>query len=437
MSKQILVDIEGRILIKEDGIIKYFYYHDKYYNVGDLFIGKIIQKHDDLCAFFVDFGDSKNGFLPYKNIFSQNNIKIGDYILVQIKKELRDTKGAYLTNIISFASQYFVYIPYSKTNGVFGSKKLCNSEVENMKLHIKDITDLLQGTIIIRTESHEIDIAILRADLKNLYARWIMIAEYRRDKISKIKNMDRTFTIIYNHLENNTFICVQTSSLKEKLSQYIVSHKIYVNELIDIEYELNEIIQSRIILPSNAMISIDQTEAIIAIDVNSFKARNTSISQINLEAAEEIIKQIFIKNLSGLIVIDFISDTHQESLAQFIKQQLKTDKLNADIEFISKMSICIISRERIGKNIWEVMGKTCSMCQGYGIIPNDKTYFNFHKNSSEYLHIAYHRMKYYFSNKLNFEHTVCKYDKYNIFTHPFNRTIKFKKFITPTIKIKQ
>lgn len=415
---RILID-EKRILIKENDIIKYFYHQDEFYNIGDICIGCIVQKNDYLNSFFVSFGDIKNGFLPYKNLYKQD-YKIGDHLFVQIKKEMRDNKGAYLTNLISIASKYFVYIPYSKVPGFHSSKKLNNTESKRISLIAKQFLNQT-NTIIARTESNNIDNSLLIEDLDQLVTRWENIEKNKQNKQYKVEKTQHIFKILYNHLTKNTIIYVQNSTIRDNIKPYIKEYPVYIDEEINIDNEINNILQSRIILSSGAMISIDLTEAIIAIDVNSFKSTN-AVKQINLEAAAEISRQIILKNLSGLIIIDFISDECHIELLAFMKSILKQDKVNTEVSFLEKMYICVISRERIGRNIWDITGMKCPACHGYGILPNNDVYYNFHINDNV-LYMPYMRSQYLLDKKIK-KYKRCKYDIYNIFTNPIKNTKK-------------
>lgn len=421
---RILID-DKRILIKENDIIKYFYHQDEFYNIGDICIGCIVQKNDYLNSFFVSFGDVKNGFLPYKNVYRQD-YKIGDYIFVQIKKEMRDNKGAYLTNLISISSKYFVYIPYSKVPGFHSSKKLNNTESNRISLIAQQFLNKTNA-IIARTESHNIDNNILIDDLDKLVNRWENIEKNKQNKQYKVEETQHIFKILYNHLTQNTIIYVQNSKIRDNIKPYIKEYPVYINEQMNIDNEINNILQSRIILQSGAMISIDVTEAIIAIDVNSFKSTH-SVKQINLEAAEEIIRQIILKNLSGLIVIDFISDICHIDLLAYIKNLFKKDKVNTEVSFLDKMYLCVISRERIGRNIWDITGMKCPACHGHGILPNNDVYYNFHINDN-LLYMPYIRAQYLLDKGIK-KYKRCKYDIYNIFTNPIKSTKKeLKKLI--------
>ena len=415
-TKQILIDKDYRIIIKENGVTKNFYCkNNDTYNVGDIFISKIVQKNDSLNAFFVNFGDKKHGFLPYKNIFSCKErigkIKIGDHILVQVKKELRDNKGAYLTNIISLTSQYFVYIPHSDHPGLFSSKKISNTESERIKNISRRFLRSNNDAIIARTESNGVDESILSRDIRNIVSRWDKISSTKARSIQAIEDTNYILPIIYNHLDNNTEIVVQTKKIEKQISKN-VNGALSFDKSINIDKEIRSIIYSRILLPSNGLISIDVTEALIAIDVNSFRSRE--VEKTNIEAATEIINQILIKNLSGIIVIDFISDKRSfHNAIEIIKKGFKDDKARTEISFIEKICICIISRERRGKNIWEVTGKQCHVCYGYGVIPNDETYFSYYHDSNA-IEIPRYREEYYLNNNGK-KHKICEYENKNIF----------------------
>ncbi|MCR3754778.1 MAG: ribonuclease E [Candidatus Westeberhardia cardiocondylae] len=409
-SKELRVAfIEKKILY--DFIIEYSKYKQKKSNI---YKGKISHIEPSLEAIFVDYGVEKHGFLPFKEISQEyfpyqysvyNKKKIqdilykGQEIIVQVSKEEKGNKGAALTTFISLAGIYLVLLPNNPNSGGISRKIEKNKRVE-----LKEILSSLhlpQGmSIIIRTAGLGKSIEILQSDLSFQLKHWQII--------KKISEKCKAPFLI--HQESNIIIRIFRDNLHSDISEILIDNiqtlnlaKKYITllgrcDFIDkikfynkniplfsyyqIESQIESAFQRKITLPSGSSIVIDTTEALTAIDINSAKSTKgidieETAFKTNLEAANEIARQIRIRDLSGLIVIDFIDMSpieHQREVENCFKKATRQDRARIRIGKISDFGLLELSRQRIGTSLEELKNYTCPTCRGTGTIRNYKSF---------------------------------------------------------------
>lgn len=375
---------------------------------SNIYKGCISRIEPSLGAAFVDYGAERHGFLPLKEVsknyflpgfsgdFSTVNIKDvlreGQELIVQVEKEERGNKGAALTTFISFAGSYVVLMPNNPRAGGI-SRRIEGEKRDELREAIGKLNLPNDMGVIVRTAGIGRTVEELQWDLEMLLQLWSAIVQASATRPAPF--------LIYQ--ENDTAICAVRDYLRENLSEIIVDNyevaekiKNYVqlirpdfanrvkfyNEKIPlfsryhIEKQIEMVHQRVVRLPSGGAIVFDYTEALISIDVNS--ARSTSGSGIeetalntNIEAAEEIARQLYLRDVGGLIVIDFIDmdvPHNQREVYQRLRHAFKHDRARVQIGSISRFGLLEMSRQRLRPHIGEAIQITCPRCDGQGTI---------------------------------------------------------------------
>ncbi len=416
MKKKILINAklpeEKRIAIVEGDRLVDFYAEisTKEHLKGNIYKGIISSVEPSLQAVFVDFGANKNGFLPkseimpeYFRISSESERKgiqeifsKGQEILVQVDKDERDTKGASLTSYISLPGRYIVMMPGQGRIRI--SRKI---EEEEERERLKDIFNSLKLPMntgfILRTACIGISITELSNDLKYLERLWDKIQrEAKNAKAPALiyKEQDIVVRTVRDYLTSeidevlvdepnarrsiNSFLRLTLPWRKINIKYYKEKRPIF--DLYNIEEQVTKLNDRYVRLPSKGYLVFDKTEALTSIDVNSGRSRKEkNIEQTalktNLEAADEIARQLRLRDIGGLIVIDFIdmeSPKNRREVEERLKSALKNDKAHSDIAPISKFGLLEMTRERMRTAYFESAYKKCEVCEGSGLIKADE-----------------------------------------------------------------
>ncbi len=377
---------------------------------GNIYLAVVTHCEESLNAIFVRYvadGSARDGFLPKSEILpeyfnnsesrsfddlSVKDIPEGRSFLIQVDKEERGTKGAALTTYISLAGSYLVLMPNNPKAG--GISRRIEGEDRNelrevlAQLHIPD-----EGGVIIRTAGVGKNVDELQRDLDVLIRLWDAIkksAQTRNGPCLIHQESDAIGRAIRDYLRQDiTEIQVDTQEAWEKACYYVnqlkpdfVHHVKLYTDLIPlfnryhIESQIEAAFQRQVKLPSGGNIVIDHTEALVSIDVNSAKAtRGTDIEdtalQTNIEAAREIARQLRIRDLSGIIVIDFIdmsSIGNQREVENILREEVKNDRARIQIGRISRFGILEMSRQRLRPSLREASSVICPRCNGHGRI---------------------------------------------------------------------
>lgn len=408
---------ETRIVTTRDGIVENFIYEnneDKDLK-NNIYLGIIVKIEHALQAAFVEYSPKKIGFIAFKNIhpsFFINNkddkkrtlcngqqIKCGQKILVQIIRGEQETKRAMLTSFISISSRYIIFMP-NKPNSSGVSKKI-KSKIERLRIKIimEEICNLVENkesSLIIRTSTKGQAKQKIENDYNYLAMVWKEIKEtaanakagsliYKeRDIINRtirdlhIEELDEI--IIQGHKIYNTINNLCQKILPE-ISQKIKLYKknIPIFTYYKIEDQLIEFCSNKIPLPSGGYIVISPTEALISIDVNSGKMTSEKNLQetafrTNAEAAKEVARQLQARELSGLIVIDFIdmdSEEMRTKIEKILSNELKNDRAKININKINNFGLLELSRQKTkSHNIIKHLMTKCPHCNGTGTIHN-------------------------------------------------------------------
>lgn len=355
-------------------------------SIGEIYKGRVKNIVPATNSIFIDIGLEKEGYLYYSNELKSKSIKKSDEILVEILKEPLNDKGAKLTTKVGIPSKYMVL--ESGEEGIEFSKRF-KDEVKK-ELILAELKEVKGGKLIVRTEAANASIEELEHERKllekeyeeinrrmkystnlgKLYGDNLAINKVLRDKVGiepvKIIVDDKEdFDFIKDYLKDEGNV---------KLELFDASKRLF--DSYDIEKELLKLRHKKVVLPCGGSIVIDRTEAMYVIDVNTGKnikerSFEKTILDTNLEAAREIGRQILLRNLSGIIVIDFIDlrdKSHKSIVMKELKDALKEDGGNHKVFPFTELNLVQISRKRVGKSIYEYMEEECPLCCGNGAL---------------------------------------------------------------------
>jgi len=377
---------------------------------GNIYKAIISRIEPSLQAVFVDYGAERHGFLQKHEIHSDyfqdslsgsksitQIVKRGQEILVQVAKDPFMKKGAMVTTFISIPGRYVVLMPGSQNRGI--SRKI---QDEDERKRLKDIVSKLKMPegygIIVRTAGINCTKTRLSKDLNYLLRLWKNIKKNVRQQQAPAllyKERDLALRSIRDYFTPDVSeILIDDAAVYHEVKDFvkIVSPKhTKIVKLFkgakpiftkyELENQIASIYESRVILKSGGSIVISQTEALVSIDVNSGKAtQKKSVEQTalqtNTEAAEEVARQLRLRDLGGLIVIDFIDmrdPKHKSEVERALKANVKSDKAKSKIGRISKFGLLEMSRQRLRPSIEYGSYVTCRHCQGKGLVPSTET----------------------------------------------------------------
>jgi len=371
---------------------------------SNIYKGRITRLEPSLEAAFVEYGADRHGFLPLKEVsrdyfqsgadHRSGNIKEllreGQEVVVQVDKEERGNKGAALTTFISLAGRYMVLMPNSPTAGGV-SRRIEGDDRAELKKAMDALEIPDEMGVIIRTAGVGRDAEELQWDLDYLLSIWRAIAEAALSKPSPflIYQESRLITrALRDYMRADIGeILVDTPEMFQEAKDFVeqvMPHNLrklkhYTDDVplfnrYQIESQIESAYERTVRLPSGGALVIDQTEALTAIDVNSARATKgadieTTAFNTNLEAAEEVARQMRLRDLGGLVVIDFIdmdSSKHQREVENKLQNALKYDRARVQLGRISKFGLLEMSRQRLRASLGESSQIVCPRCEGHG-----------------------------------------------------------------------
>jgi ribonuclease E len=375
---------------------------------SNIYKGKITRVEPSLEACFVEFGSTRHGFLPLKEISREyyhknvrnkdgkvsirDAVKEGQEIIIQVEKEERGNKGAALTTFISLAGRYLVLMPNNPSAGGV-SRRITGDDRQHLREQLDQVTAPEGVGIIVRTAGVGREAEELQWDLDYLVQLW--------DSITKAASERKAPFLIFQ--ESNLFIRALRDHLRQDIGEILVDHestfqdaqdfmqsvmphnlrklKLYKDQVplfsrYQIESQIESAFARTVHLPSGGSVVFDPTEAMLSIDINSARAtKGSDIEETayntNLEAAEEIARQLRLRDLGGLIVIDFIdmmSRKNQRSVENRLREALKLDKARVQTGKISRFGLLEMSRQRLRPSLGESSQIICPRCDGQGHI---------------------------------------------------------------------
>lgn len=415
-------------LLENKGLVEYHNEKlDKGFNVGDIFLGRIKRLVPGLNAAFVDVGYEKDAFLHYHDLGPQASslqkyisegitgkrssgllndfqiqpdidkngkidqvLKANRYLLVQIAKEPISTKGPRLTCEISIAGRYLVLVPFSDRISV-SQKIKSREERERLRRLITSIKPKNFG-VIVRTVAEDIRVAELDADMRNLTERWKQSFDNftsTKPPHKVLSEIDRTNAILRDLLSPsfNQIVC-DDKTLHEDICSYLKtispeSEKIVklhkgkadIMEHFGIEKQIKSLFGKHVTMKSGAYLVIEHTEAMHVIDVNSGNTAKQESNQeanaikVNIEAAEEVARQLRLRDMGGLVVVDFIDmrqNENRKALQAKLKQYMSADRAKHQVLPVSRFGLVEITRQRVRPEMDIKTAEKCPTCNGTG-----------------------------------------------------------------------
>lgn len=377
-----------RITVKKDDVLEECYFEEEAEGPipDEIYVGTIKSLVPAIKCAFVDIGFSKNAFLYLDTKFKNTKLKKGKMLLVQVLKQGLGSKGAKVTSVISIPGRYSVI--QTLNNDISFSKKITNESFKNELLKAVDRPE--NAGVMIRTNAENVPVDIINNEITRLYEIYKKIineAKYNTSpgrvfndggilgKILRDRIDDQTSKIIVNDVEDYNYIEEYLKNTKDVLSELILHKETRtLFAFYGIEQEILKLAKSKVYLNCGGFIVIDKTEAMFVIDVNSGKnVENNTIDKTafstNLEAASVICRQIKLRNLSGIIVIDFIDmqdEIKKKKIIDTLKEGLEGDKNKSVVYYFTQLNLVQITRRRSGRSIDEYIEEDCRQCQGRG-----------------------------------------------------------------------
>ena len=378
--------------------------------VGNIYLGIVQNVLPSMEAAFVDIGRGRNGVLYAGEVNweaaglggaqrkIEQALKPGDYVVVQVSKDPVGHKGARLTTQISLAGRYLVYVPGASSTGI--SRKLPDTERQRLKEILREVVPADAG-VIIRTASEGVKEDDIRADVTRLQERWDAIAE----KAEEIKNKKAGAAValyeepdvlvkVIRDLFNEDFSGLIVSGdeawetitgyvesvapeLLPKLTKYDSADGPDVFAVHRIDEQLAKAMDRKVWLPSGGTLVIDRTEAMTVVDVNTGKFTGAggnleqTVTKNNLEAAEEIVRQLRLRDIGGIVVIDFIDmvlESNRDLVLRRLTEALARDRTRHQVSEVTSLGLVQLTRKRLGTGLIEAFSSTCPECAGRGIL---------------------------------------------------------------------
>ncbi|MFQ5861591.1 MAG: ribonuclease E/G [Candidatus Brocadiales bacterium] len=417
MSKKMLINVvepeESRIAILEDNTLEELYIEriSKGQTVGNIYMGRVSNIEPSLEAAFVDIGLKRNGFLHISEVLNavlgeeekaektrskkeqrriQSLLKPGQELLVQIIREGVGEKGPSLTGYISLPGRYLVLMPYATRHGV--SRKILDEEERaRLKQIIKELKPPANMGLIVRTAGAGQTKRELSKDLNYLLRLWKAVEERQTNTLipsliyQESDLVIRTIRDIFSPdieeiiVDSEDTYRKTKDFLKQIMPKYVKSVRLHrarvpIFHKYRIEEEIEMINNRKIPLKQGGSLVIEQTEALVAIDVNSGRFKKgadpeETAFRTNIEATKEIVRQIRLRDLGGVIIIDFIDmqqEPHRRAVEKALADALKKDWARTKMLKMSKFGIVEITRQRIKRSLRDALYESCPECGGTG-----------------------------------------------------------------------
>ena len=389
---------ELRVALVEDGRLAEIYFErpDKRSYLGDIYRGKVENVLKGIDAAFVDFGLDKNGFLYVDEVRGEDGqrrgrrigdvLKPGDNVLVQVMKDPMGSKGARLTTQISLAGRYVVYVPGGSGVGV--SRRLPQGERDRLRELCQDLKTKNAG-LIVRTAAEGEGLEAVKRDVRFLSRLWSRLkkkAENAPVPGLVHKEVDIALEVtrdLFN--ESVESLVVDTEKRRKDVVSFLDK---VAPELVDrvrlhtgqeplfeaygIEQQISKALERRVPLPSGGNIVIDHAEALTVIDVNSGrytsgKGLEDTILRTNLEAAREVVRQLRLRDIGGILIIDFIDMAHvsnRETVLATLEAELDTDRTKTYVVELSPLGLVEMTRQNTTDGARGILTRSCPCCQG-------------------------------------------------------------------------
>ena len=397
-----------QIAVLEDGVLVEHYVSNQAQAsmVGNVYLGRVQNVLPSMEAAFVDVGKGRNAVLYAGEVNwdaaglegqprrIETALKSGDSVLVQVTKDPIGHKGARLTSQITLAGRYLVFVPGAGMTGI--SRKLPEKERARLKKLLREIVPENSG-VIVRTAAEGASEEELRADIARLTEQWAKIEKKAKTAsapallqgeadlairvVRDIFNDDFASLVVQGKEAWDTisgYVSDLAPDLSSKLSRWTSEKDVFAEHRID--EQIAKAMDRKVWLPSGGSLVIDRTEAMTVIDVNTGKFTGTggtleeTVTRNNLEAAEEIVRQLRLRDIGGIIVIDFIDmvlESNRDLVLRRLVECLGRDRTKHQVAEVTSLGLVQMTRKRVGQGLLEAFSETCDHCAGRGYIVHD------------------------------------------------------------------
>ncbi|MFE5775868.1 Rne/Rng family ribonuclease [Brachybacterium sp. NPDC056505] len=394
-----------QIAVLEDDILVEHYVAQKSHTsmVGNVYLGKVQNVLPSMEAAFVDIGKGRNAVLYAGEVNwdaaglegQPRRIELalssGDPVLVQVTKDPIGHKGARLTSQISLPGRYVVFVPGGSMTGI--SRKLPDAERSRLKKIMKQVIPEDAG-VIVRTASEGASEEELTRDVERLRKQWDRIQKAQKSKsapaslsqepdlaikvVRDVFNEDFTSLIVEGesvHSDVHEYVSDVAPDLLERVTKHVGEKDVFAKHRID--EQLLKAMDRKVYLPSGGSLVIDRTEAMTVIDVNTGKftgaggSLEETVTKNNIEAAEEIVRQLRLRDIGGIIVIDFIDmvlEANRDLVLRRLVECLGRDRTKHQVAEVTSLGLVQMTRKRVGAGLVETFSTTCEACAGRGMI---------------------------------------------------------------------
>ena len=415
MTEDILVNItpqEARVALIQEGIVQELHIERTLLRglAGNIYLGKVARVLPGMQSAFIDIGLERAGFLHVADIWDEQSqggtpatpieklLHVGQPVTVRVIKDPIGTKGARLSTQISIAGRMLVYLPRDAHIGI--SQKIEDeTDRESLRTRVQNLlNEDEKGGCIVRTLAEEASDEELQADINYLRKIWGDVREMARTQPAPCllyQDLGLTERVLRDFVNDKTrsvmvdsrktyqqlvdFAQAYTPDLLDKIQHYTGERPLF--ELYGVDEEIQRALARRVDLKSGGYLIIDQTEAMTTIDVNTggfVGGRNfdDTIFKTNLEAAQAIARQLRLRNLGGIIILDFIdmeNGEHREAVLTELKKALALDRTKTSISDFSSLGLVEMTRKRTRESLAQVLRETCPTCNGKGEIKTART----------------------------------------------------------------
>ncbi|WP_245885903.1 Rne/Rng family ribonuclease [Xylanimonas oleitrophica] len=397
-----------QIAVLEDGVLVEHYVSQQSQSsmVGNVYLGRVQNVLPSMEAAFVDVGKGRNAVLYAGEVNwdaagldggqprrIEQALKSGDSVLVQVTKDPIGHKGARLTSQITLAGRYLVFVPGGGMTGI--SRKLPDVERNRLKKILRDVVPEGAG-VIVRTAAEGASEEELRADVQRLESQWTAITTKAEKSstsapallqgepdlairvVRDIFNDDFSSLVVQGDgawQEISSYVEELAPDLRERVSKWVENGDVFAANRVD--EQLAKGMDRKVWLPSGGSLVIDRTEAMTVIDVNTGKFTGAggtleeTVTRNNLEAAEEIVRQLRLRDIGGIIVIDFIDmvlESNRDLVLRRLVECLGRDRTKHQVAEVTSLGLVQMTRKRVGQGLVEAFSETCEHCKGRGFV---------------------------------------------------------------------
>ncbi|MCB7137961.1 Rne/Rng family ribonuclease [Cellulosimicrobium marinum] len=394
-----------QIAVLEDGVLveHYVSQQSQASMAGNVYLGRVQNVLPSMEAAFIDVGKGRNAVLYAGEVNwdavglegqprrIEQALKSGDTVLVQVTKDPIGHKGARLTSQITLAGRYLVYVPGGGMTGI--SRKLPDTERNRLKKILKEVVPDGAG-VIVRTAAEGASEDELRADVERLRGQWETIEKKAKGAsapallqgepdlairvVRDIFNDDFSSLVVQGDSawgEISSYVEELAPDLRERVSRWTGTNDVFTVHRVD--EQLAKGMDRKVWLPSGGSLVIDRTEAMTVVDVNTGKFTGSggtleeTVTRNNLEAAEEIVRQLRLRDIGGIIVIDFIDmvlESNRDLVLRRLVECLGRDRTKHQVAEVTSLGLVQMTRKRVGQGLVEAFSETCEHCHGRGFI---------------------------------------------------------------------